>query len=143
MRQETQRRETLVRQFENNNSEYVKIQKCVDEKIHAMLSDAKQFIYLALYCLIDSIKKNPYIYSPLISENMPISQSQYAHGYRLHSHDGLTYFDLKVMLEEEAANMYEVLSKGLAAEILNSCTDSQSSQPSLPLFPSNIEQKGT
>jgi len=48
--------EGLVRQFEKNNSEYMKIRKTVEVKVCATLSDAKPFVYLALDCLIESIK---------------------------------------------------------------------------------------
>jgi DNA repair ATPase RecN len=48
--------EDLVRHFENNNQEYVKIRRTVEEKVNAILSNAKPFIQLALYCLIESMK---------------------------------------------------------------------------------------
>jgi hypothetical protein len=125
-------------QFENNNLEYVRIRKAVEEKIHAILSDGKAFIQLALFCIIESIKRNPYKYSPLISENVPPSESHYSSEYFIYSYDRPTYFDVKAMLEEEAANLYKVLSKDLAHEILHDY-DVGKPQPSLPLIaPSDV-----
>jgi hypothetical protein len=122
LQERSKKAEALVTHFENNNSEFINIRRIVEEKVHATLSYSKQFIYLALYCLVESIKKNPYIYSPLVSENMPPSES--------------SYFDAKAMLAEQAAKMYEVLSKDLAREILNDYTVNKSSQRSLPMLPS-------
>lgn len=45
-----------------------------------------------------------------------------------------TYFDSKALLEEEAANMYGVLSKDLAAEILANYTVGKSPRPSMSAF---------
>jgi hypothetical protein len=97
--------EDLVKHFENNNQEYVKIRRTVEEKVNSILFNAKPFIQLALYCIIESIKKNPYRYSPLVSENMPSSESYYSPDYFSYSNDRPTYFDSKAFLAEEAANM--------------------------------------
>lgn len=131
------RDEAIVRQFEKDNSEYARILKTVEEKVCAMLSDAKPFIYLALDCLIESIKANPDKYSPLINENTP-QTNFYIPPYNFEYHNGgqqhANYFDTKTMLAEEAARMYEVLSKDLAEKILDTYEFSKSVHPSLPLL---------
>ena len=137
--------EALVRQFEKNNSEYVKIRRTVEEKVCAMLSDAKPFIYLGLDCLIESIKANPDKYSPLVIENRPPTSfynpiypyyAEYPRVQQQHAN----YFDMKTMLADEAARMYEVLSKDLAEEILDNYSVTRSQQTYLPL-PPNLEKK--
>lgn len=137
--------ESLVTQFENNDVEYIKIRKTVEEKVRATLSNAKTCIYLALYCLIESIKENPYRYSPLISENKPPSESYFTDGYPpySYSYDRPTYFDVKAMLAEEAAKMYEVLSRDLVDQALRDYPTSQSPQLPLRSFHPNTEQNGT
>src|SRR2546421_7764068 len=57
--------EAAVRQFENNNEEYVKIRNTVEEKVHSVLSDKKMLLELALFSLTESIRKDPDKYSPL------------------------------------------------------------------------------
>ena len=71
------REESLVKQFRSNNSEYIKIEKAVEKKVRATLSEVKPLMYLALFCIIESIKENPDKYSPLFYENMPIMTSHY------------------------------------------------------------------
>jgi hypothetical protein len=77
LRQKRMNVEALVRQFENNNSEYVKIRKTAEEKVRTVLSDGKPLLSLAIFCLIDSIKEKPDKYSPIICEDMPRITSNY------------------------------------------------------------------
>ena len=58
--------EDLVRQFENNNEEYLKINQTVKDKVSSILSDGKGLSRLALYSLIESIRNEPIKYSSLI-----------------------------------------------------------------------------
>ena len=73
--------ESLARHFQNSNSEYVKIYKFVEEKVRATLSEVKPLVYLALFCIIESIKENPDKYSPLFYENVPILTNHYIPNY--------------------------------------------------------------
>ena len=61
--------EAVVREFENNNEEYIKIRKTVEEKVHSFLSDAKPLLRIALLSLTESIGKDPAKYSHLIYHN--------------------------------------------------------------------------
>ena len=58
--------EDLVRRFENNNEEYLKINQIVKDKVSSILSDGKVLLRLALYSLMESIRNEPIKYSPLI-----------------------------------------------------------------------------
>ena len=61
--------EATVRYFENNNEEYVKIRKTIEEKVHSILSDAKPLLRIALFSLTESMRKDPSKYSSLIYHN--------------------------------------------------------------------------
>jgi hypothetical protein len=138
--------EMVAIHFENNNPEYIKLERTVKEKVHTTLLDGKPFIHLALFCLIESIKENPYKYSPLIDENRPpttVPRTPYYADYPYGQHPPTNYFDTKTMLAEEGEKMYNVLAKDLADRILEDYPVSKSPQLSLPLLPSDIEQKNS
>ena len=61
--------EAGVRQFQNNNEEYLKIKKTVEEKVHSIMSDRRMVLKLALLSLTDSMKNDPDRYSHLIYNN--------------------------------------------------------------------------
>jgi chromosome segregation ATPase len=66
--------EDLVRRFENNNAEYLKINQTVKDKVGSTLSDGKGLLRLALYSLIESIRNEPVKFSSLVySSNNSIS----------------------------------------------------------------------
>ena len=58
--------EDLVRRFENNNEEYLKINQTIKDKVSSTLSDGKGLLRLALYSLIESIRNEPVKYGSLI-----------------------------------------------------------------------------
>jgi len=101
--------EALVRHL-NNNSEYIKIKKTVEEKVRATLSEGKPLIYLALFCIIESIKENPDKYSPLFYENVPTMTSHYIPNYFQEQYQ-TSYFDTKAMFAEEAEKLYNMIAK--------------------------------
>ena len=67
MRQKRMKLEALVRQFKNNNSEYVKIRKTAEEKVHAKLSKGKDLLKLALFSLTETIREQPDKYNALFN----------------------------------------------------------------------------
>jgi septal ring factor EnvC (AmiA/AmiB activator) len=72
--------EDLVRRFENNNEEYLKIHQTVKDKVGSTLSDGKGLLRLAIYSLIESIRNEPVKFSSLIYNSDSISlpgQQQY------------------------------------------------------------------
>jgi hypothetical protein len=66
LQQERMKQESIVRYFENNNEEYIKIRKAVEEKVHSVLSPSKILLKLALLSLVESMRNNPDKYSSLI-----------------------------------------------------------------------------
>ena len=79
------RQENLARNFENNNEEYLKMKKFVEEKIRSILSAGKPLLEHAVLSVIESIKRDPEKYSPLIDSKIVNSAS---HNYeQYHSNE--------------------------------------------------------
>jgi hypothetical protein len=143
LQQRTKKAEALATHFETNSQGYINIKRMVEEKVYSTLTNRKVLLGLAIYCLIESIKRDPYKYSPLISENMPSSESRYDdYNDRSYSYGRPSYFDAKLMLVEESEKMYNLLAKDLVDEILWDYPDSVSS-PALPMLPASDERGGS
>jgi hypothetical protein len=61
--------EALVESFQNNNEEYIKVTKTVEQKVLSVLSNVKMFLRCALLSITESARNNPQIYN-LIFYNM-------------------------------------------------------------------------
>ena len=135
----------LVRQFENNNEEYTKIIKTVEEKVNDTLSKGKDLLRLAFLSLTESMRKDPEKYRSLIYPNMPstthYSDPQYPpYGYGFYkngqgqdqsrNYSKKDYID---MLVEEAHKLQDMLVKDIVDETLDDYrTHLRTSLPSLP-----------
>ena len=127
--------EDLVRRFEDNNGEYLKIHQTVKDKVGSTLSDGKGLLRLALYSLIESIRKEPVKYSSLIYNSNSISlpgQHQY-----ISSQDYFTEH-YTAMLVQEAEKLYNKLIKEITKGIIYDPSFS-SSISSSPLLSSTDE----
>jgi hypothetical protein len=51
--------EAFVYNYKNNNEEYIKLIKDIENKVHDFLSDKKAFLKLAVFSLIESMRNNP------------------------------------------------------------------------------------
>ena len=130
--------EAAVRYFENNNEEYIKIRKTVEEKVISILSDAKMLLKLALLSLTESMRKDPDKYSSLIYHNNTSSNADYSsqyyaadsYGQQQQQYPSQDYID---MLIEEAEKLYNKLTKEWVDEIITDYAFSISSS-SLPLL---------
>jgi hypothetical protein len=63
------KQEALVRQFENDNEVYNNIRRAAEEKVTDTLSNRKELLRLAVFCVTGSIRKDPDKYGPLIYYN--------------------------------------------------------------------------
>jgi len=139
--------EALVRQFEHNNGEYVKITRAVVEKARAILSDRKKLLEFASLSLIESIRENRTKYSSLIPHDMSSTTDftsshynsvyMYMYGQQQPPQQPIqprVYFaeDYVAMLSQDADKLMEKLEKELQDEILSDYPVSTSLQPSLP-----------
>jgi hypothetical protein len=124
LQQQRIKQEGVVRQFQNNNEEYVKIKKTVEEKVHNVLSDRKMVLKLALLSLTESMRKDQDKYSHLIYSNKTFStlltQATDYHtapyGQHQQQYPSQAYAD---MLLEEAEKLYSKLAKEIGDEIMS------------------------
>ena len=125
------KQEALVKHFEINNEEYIKIIKSIERKEHDSLSDKKTFLKLALFSLIESIRSNPDKDTPLIyhnNNNQNSLSSSRDNGNLLDmnireilpppSYD-YVIGDYKAIVLEEAEKLYDVLVDQLVCEVVN------------------------
>jgi DNA repair ATPase RecN len=66
---------TLVNRFKNNNEEYLKIEKTVEEKVKSVLTDNKQILQFALASVIEAIRRNPDRYNSLLGYDTSLSST--------------------------------------------------------------------
>jgi hypothetical protein len=105
------KQEALVRQFQNDNEEYLKIKKAAEEKVTDVLSARKTFLHLALFSLTDSMRNDPDKYRSLIDYNDDNT-------YYYHSHDSFIEA-YKAMLIEEAEKLYTSMAKRIVDEVID------------------------
>jgi hypothetical protein len=116
--------EDLVRRFENNNGEYLKIHQTVKDKVGVTLSDGKGLLRLALYSLIESIRNEPVKYCSLIYYNNMSStttDSSYMYGGQQQQYiSSQDYFTehYSAMLVQETEKLYDNLVKDLTKRII-------------------------
>ena len=59
LRQKRMKLEAVVRHFENNNEEFLKIRRIIEDRVHSTLSHSKSLLKYALLSLVESMKKDP------------------------------------------------------------------------------------
>ena len=123
--QKRMKQQAIVRDFENNNEEYAKVKKTVEEKVDSVLSDRRIVLKLALLSLTDSMKNDPDKYSHLIHNNntssTPRTQATdyYTASYgQQQQYPSQAYTD---MLLEETEKLYNKLAKESVDEIIGDC----------------------
>ena len=138
------RLEGLVDNFQNNNEEYVKIRKAVEEKVVSILSNRKMVLKLALLSLTESMRKDPDKFNAFIfCDNKSSSSTTQTRGYSQY-YDTVPYGqqqqqqypsqDCIDVLLEEAEKLYNKLAKELVDETITDYASNISSSL-LPLLP--------
>jgi hypothetical protein len=126
--------------FRNNDAEYLKIRKTVEEKVLSTLSDRKKILKFAASSLIESIRENPQKYNSLIHQNTlpaidytsPDFNPYSVYWPQQHIQSKVCFTEDYVdMLSEDADKLLEKLVKELAGEILSDYIVNPS-RPSLP-----------
>ena len=149
--------EDLVRRFENNNGEYLKINQTVKDKVSSILSDGKGLSRLALYSLIESIRNEPIKYSSLIcyhNNNNNISlpgSSHYPASFMYEGRQQQQYISSQdyftehytAMLVQEAEKLYNKLVKEITEGITYDPAFSSSTSSSSPPVVSSSSSDGT
>lgn len=146
IRDRRMKEETLVEQFRNDNSEYVKIRKTVEEKVAEILSERKVLLKLAVLSLTESIRANPEKYSSLVQQDRASWTDHvnadfnpywiYGQQPPWQQKQSKVYFveDYIAMLIDDAEMLLERLMKELGEEILRDypVSNLESSLPMLP-----------
>jgi hypothetical protein len=135
----------LVDNFQENNEQYAKIKKTVEEKVHSVLSDKKMLLKLALLSLTESMRKDPVKYSSLMYNSTSSIPKTPSTGYSSNQHYGATSsgqqrypsLDYMSMLLEESEKLYNKLAKEWVDEIITDYTFSGSVETT---FHSHIHQ---
>jgi archaellum component FlaC len=127
--------EDLLKRFENNNEEYLKIHQTVKDKVGITLSDGKGLLRLALYSLIESIRNEPVKYSSLIYyNNMSSTTTDSGDFYFMEYHTA--------MLVTEAEKLYNKLVKDLVNRAIDDAAFSRrSALSSSPLLTSPADRQ--
>jgi hypothetical protein len=131
--------DSLLRQFKNNNEDYIKVQYVAKHTVRSTLSDKRQLLKIALYSLIKSWRADPIKFNFLthhMSSTMEMSKStmiDYAgssSGYHTnpfsYSHNQGGYYEtLAEVLVNEAAILYKKMVKDFTNQaITNVAADS-------------------
>ena len=149
LQQQRMKLEAGVKQFQNNNEEYVKIRNTVEEKVHSVSSDKKMVLKLALLSLTESMRKDPDRYTSLMYNSMSSISKTQSIGYSSNQHYGAassrqqrySSLDYISMLLEESEKLYDKLAKEWVDEIIsNYASNTSSSLLLLLLLPSEEPQ---
>jgi hypothetical protein len=139
---EISRLETIISRFKNNNEEYLKIKKTVEE-VSKFLTDGKVLLQFALASVIEAIRRNPDKYNSLIFNDTSASStltSKPPQGSIL-SH----IEEYRDMIVEEANRLYDSLLHHLTNSIMDNAAGASSlSDPKLSsIFSSPLNQIDT
>jgi hypothetical protein len=105
------KQEVLVRQFQNDNEEYLKITKTVEEKVTDVLSTRKLLLQMALFSLTESMRNDHGKYDSLIYYNDD-------NRYHYPSYDSFIEV-YKAMLIEEAEKLYTSIANRIVNEVID------------------------
>jgi chromosome segregation ATPase len=139
--------EAFANNYKNNDVEYIKPKKSIDDKIRYSLSDKKRFLQLAIFSVIESMRTNPDKHSSLVyHNNNEHSIKDNANSTRqllpLPPYDSYMIEHYKSTLLEEAEKLFNDLVDQLVCEVVNEGVTEQSiPMPSqLPALP--LEERG-
>ena len=119
----------LVKQFKDNDEEYLKIKKTVQNRITNILLGGKDLLRLAIYSLMESIRTDPQKYSKLIHYNTDSSSRNidwqhmglnYIRGQQ-QIYPSFDYFfeEYKSALLGDSEKLYNKLIKEMTKQIIN------------------------
>jgi hypothetical protein len=140
LRYQTAQLEAFVYNYKNNNKEYLKVIKSIEDKISDCLSDKKRLLQLAIFSLIHSMRSNPEKYSSLIYHNNDIQTSSIDKSNLVDMkrsrevilppppYDNYIIEDYKTIMLEEAEELYNVLIYKLVCEAVNENVSKQTAE---------------
>jgi hypothetical protein len=113
----------LVKQFKDNNEEYLKIKKTVGQHVTSILFDGKRILRLSLGSLTESMRRDPQKYNKLIYYNGRLSlggidQFTDIYGRQLYPSYDNFFEEYNSTLLEEAEKLYNKSVKELTEQII-------------------------
>jgi hypothetical protein len=149
--------EQLVNDFQDNNEEYMKITKTVEEKVVSVVSDVKVLLRCALSSVTESARNDPeryrlifYNMSGSITDYYSSSCQDYAASYmsggqiqqqQQHSSPDYNTEAAIAVIVEEAEKLFNKLIKDCINKTITDHTSNKSSLPSLPLLSASEEEQ--
>ena len=131
LREQAAKMEAFANNYKNNDEEYIKLKKGIEDKVHDFLSDKKRFLELASFSVIESMRSRPDRYSSLVYHNNENSNED----NRSHStrqilppppYDSYIIEHYKSTLLEESGKLYNDLVDQLVCEVVNEGITEQS-----------------
>jgi chromosome segregation ATPase len=143
LQQQAAKMEAFVNNYKNNDQEYIKLKKSIEDKVHESLSDKKRFLELAVFSVIESRRTSPDKYSSLVYHNNEnSSKDNSSHSTRQilppPPYDSYIIEHYKSTLLEESEKLYNDLVNQLVCEVINENVTEQTvpTTLSLPVLPS-------
>ena len=140
--------EAFVYNYKNNDKDYIKVIKSIENKIHDSVSEKKPFLKLAIFSLIHSMRNNPDKYASLIYHNnhnqskgdFNLSDTKWSRDVTLPPppYDEYIIEDCKTIVLEESEKLYNILTDQLLCDVINENVAKQSAETmpsSLPALP--------
>jgi hypothetical protein len=132
---EKMRLKKIVRRFKRNNEEYLKIKKTVEQEVTRVLLDGKGLLNLAIYSLMESMRKDPDKYSFMIyygsvssiaNNGSIFHNASYTVGQQLQYPSLDSFFEAyKAMLLDDAEKLYKDLVKEWVNRIITDYVSNQ------------------
>jgi hypothetical protein len=156
------KQQAFVNNYKNNDPEYTKLKKTINEEILEILSDNRALLKLAVLSVAESIRNNPDKYSPLVSNNSgdiyPPSMTTATYDSRtddsschmcqprprqLEQQSYLPQNNYVGMLIDEAHKLYTFLAERFFCDIVNENVSKQSiPAAALPATDLSLEEGG-
>ena len=132
----------LLRQFKNNNEEYIRIQDIAKQTVRNVLSDNRQLLKFALLALIESLRTDPIRFDflihgippPLTMSKSTIEGYQGIKSFSYYTNQNSYAETLTDLTVNEAASLYEKMVK----EFTNQTVTKAAAGSSAKLLPSII-----
>ncbi|HEY7572539.1 MAG TPA: hypothetical protein VH796_14325 [Nitrososphaeraceae archaeon] len=141
LRQQSARLGEFVYNYKNNNEDYVKLIKSIENKISDLLSNKKVFLKIAIISVIKAMRNNPEEYSALVYHNNNYNQNPLSSTTKSkdnnNNNNNLSYPSRQLMtlppppydeyiiehyndiILEETEKLYKVLVDQLVCKVLN------------------------
>ena len=117
----------LVKRFKDNDEEYLRIKRVVQNRVTNLLLDGKEILKLALYSLLQTMRANPQKHANLIYYNRnslarnidwQYPRYNYVHGQQPYASFDNFYEEYESTLLKDAEKLYNKLVKEWTAQII-------------------------